>query len=185
MGSSSQTILGLDYGTVRIGLALALPGGSLIVPLETLANPGQDEEAADLVAEVVRSRSADVLVIGDPLHLDGAVSDMSKRVHAFAELVRARVEVPVHLQDERLTSQEAERQFREAGLHWREVDKGRIDAVAAMGILRDWRQAQADLEPPPAPGELPEPDELPEPPDPPRAAPSRRERRRQSRRKRR
>lgn len=182
MGSSSRTVLGLDYGTVRIGLALALPGGGLIVPLETLANPGEDAAAADLVADLVRSHSADELVIGDPLHMDGAVSDMSRRVHAFAELVRARVEVPVHLQDERLTSQEAERQFREAGLHWREVDKGRIDAVAAMGILRDWRQAQADLEPPEPRESSPAPELEPEPPQSP---PSRRDRRRQSRRKRR
>jgi putative pre-16S rRNA nuclease len=182
MGSSSRTTLGLDYGTVRIGLALALPGGGLIVPLDTLANPGEDAAAADLVAEVVRSHSADELVIGDPLHMDGAVSDMSRRVQAFAELVRARVEVPVHLQDERLTSQEAERQFREAGLHWRQVDKGRIDAVAAMGILRDWRQAQADLEPAELSDSSPEPEPEPEPPQSP---PSRRDRRRNSRRKRR
>jgi len=182
MGSSSRTVLGLDYGTVRIGLALALPGGDLIVPLDTLANPGEDAAAADLVAELVRSHSADDLVIGDPLHMDGAISDMSRRVHAFAELVRARVEIPVHLQDEGLTSQAAERQIRETGLHWRQFDKGRIDAVAAMGIIRDWKQAQGDLEPHDdvEPGSGPEPPE----PEPPRSSPSRRDRRRKSRRKR-
>ena len=137
MASNSLTSLGLDYGTVRIGLALALPGGGLIVPLDTLANPGQDDAAADAVAAVVRQHNADELIIGDPLHMNGEVSDMSRRVRIFADLVRERVEVPVHLQDERLTSQEAERQFRAVGLHWRDVDKGRIDAVAAMGILRD------------------------------------------------
>lgn len=183
MGSSSRTSLGLDYGTVRIGLALSLPGGGLIVPLDTLANPGEDAAAADAVAAVVRSHSADELIIGDPLHMDGTVSDMSRRVRAFAELVRARVEIPVHLQDEGLTSQAAERQFREAGLHWRQVDKGRIDAVAAMGILRDWQQAQADLEPKPS---LDEEREEPEfDPEPPQDPPSRRDRRRQGRRKRR
>ncbi|MBL4850493.1 MAG: hypothetical protein JKY65_33665 [Planctomycetes bacterium] len=47
MGSNSLTTLGLDYGTVRIGLALSLPGGGLIVPLDTLAHPGEEPAAAD------------------------------------------------------------------------------------------------------------------------------------------
>lgn len=175
-----RTVLGVDFGTVRIGLALALPGGGLIVPLDTLAHPGTDPEAADKVAAVVRARDADEVVVGDPVHMDGAESDMSRRARAFAELLRARIAVDVHLQDERLTSQEAERRLRESGLHWTEVDKGRIDAVSAMGILEDWFQVTGRSSPNQGSGEL-DPLELPEPPPGPR---SRRDRRRDERRRR-
>lgn len=180
MESDPRTTLGVDFGTVRIGLALSLPGGGLIVPLDTLPHPGTDPEAADKVAAVVRARGACEVVVGDPLHMDGAESDMSRRARAFAELLRARVAVEVHLQDERLTSQEAERRLRESGLHWTEVDKGRIDAVSAMGILEDWLQSKGRFSAELLPGEGDE-TELPEPPPGPR---SRRDRRRDQRRRR-
>ena len=162
MDSAERTTLGVDYGTVRIGLALALPGGGLIVPLETLPHPGDEAGAAAAVAAVARSKSADEVVIGDPLHMDGSESPMALRARRFGELLAEASGLEVHHQDERLTSQAAERQLREAGYDLRSVDKGHIDAIAAMGILRDFLQrhgrlSESSAAPPPEP-DLPEPE---------------------------
>ena len=169
----SQVLLGIDYGTVRVGLALAVDG--LIVPLTALSHPGSEEALVEQLAAVVAERSAEAAVIGLPLHMDGSQSPMAEKASAVAKLLEARIEGEVHLVDERLTSHGAEASLREAGLRWFEVDKGHIDCVSAMAILRDFIGVQS---PPPPPDE----DLLPEPPP---APPSRAQRRRDLRRRRR
>lgn len=168
----NRVLLGIDYGTVRIGLALAVDG--LIVPLTALAHPGSEEALVEQLAAVVAERSAEAAVIGLPLHMDGSQSPMADKASAVARALEERIEGQVHLVDERLTSHGAEASMREAGLRWFEVDKGHIDCVSAMAILRDFIGVQS-----PAP---PDEDLLPEPPPPP---PSRAQRRRDLRRKRR
>ena len=169
----SRVLLGIDYGTVRVGLALAVDG--LIVPLTAMAHPGSEEDLVEQLAAVIAERSAEAAVIGLPLHMDGSQSPMADKASAVARALEQRIEGEVHLVDERLSSHGAEASLRDAGLRWFEVDKGHIDCVSAMVILRDFIGVQSA----PAPEED---DLLPEPPPQP---PSRAERRRNLRRKRR
>ena len=93
------------------------------------------------LAEVARLAAEEdglaTLVIGLPRHLDGSPSDMTPRVEAFAARLRARTDLPVVLQDERLTSREAESRLALREKNWR-VRKQRLDAAAAAVILQEY-----------------------------------------------
>jgi putative Holliday junction resolvase len=137
--SREETVLGVDYGTVRIGLALGFPASGLVVPLPTLPNPGAEEAVVTSLAEVARARGATTVVIGDPRHMSGRKSAGSRTAARLRDgLAAALGDVPVLLEDERLTSAEAEEQLRGAGLRWWQVAKGQVDALAAMGIVRGY-----------------------------------------------
>ncbi|MGE0706932.1 MAG: Holliday junction resolvase RuvX [Planctomycetota bacterium] len=174
---ASPVLLGVDLGTVRVGLALATEG--LVLPLEALAHPGDEGALLARLVAVARERGAEAFVVGLPLHMSGDESPMARRFSALAEALRAASGIPVHLQDERLTSHEAEAALRASGLRWHEVDKGHIDCVAAMAILRDYLEAQGGGGAGDAAGEEPPEPTLPDP------GPSRRGRRRDLRGRRR
>jgi putative Holliday junction resolvase len=84
------------------------------------------------------------IVIGLPRRLDGTANDMTPRVDVFAARLGARTALPVALQDERLTSREAESRLAVREKDWR-VRKRRLDAAAAAIILQDYLDAHPDL----------------------------------------
>ncbi len=131
-------MLGVDWGTVRIGLALGEAASGLVVALPVLDHPGDEAAAVRRVAEAARGREVDRVVVGRPLHKSGAENPMSRmtaRVRdALAALLGPAVEVV--LEDERYTSVDAEDRFREAGLRWWQVPKGAVDAAAAISLVR-------------------------------------------------
>lgn len=131
-----EVVLGVDYGTVRIGLALGYVRTGLTLGLPVLDNPGSEEGVVERLAEVARARGVSVVVIGDPKHMSGAVSSGSRTSARLAEGLRRALDVLVVLEDERLTSADAEAQMRDVGLRWWQVPRGKIDTVAAMGIVR-------------------------------------------------
>ena len=133
----SGNVLGVDYGTVRIGLALGELGSGLVLPLPVLSNPGSIEEAAARIADVARGRDAVLVVLGDPVHMSGEKSAMSVQVEKLAEALSARLEAPVIRRDERLSSVSAEEQLSQAGLRWWQYEKGKIDQLAAMSLVRE------------------------------------------------
>lgn len=132
-----RQILGVDYGTVRIGLALGDPRTGLVVPLPVMENPGEDAAVAAKLAEVARGHDVARVVLGDPIHLSGTESKMSRVVGRIRDMLSEQLEVPVLLRDERLTSADAEARLRATGLRWWQYDKGKLDALAAMTIVRD------------------------------------------------
>jgi putative Holliday junction resolvase len=135
--AARETVLGVDFGTVRVGFAIGeLPGG-LVLPLPTLPYPGTDELLADEVAALAAQREAALVLIGNPVHMDGRESDLSVRVRTLRALVSERCQVPVEVRDERCTSAAAESALREAGIPWWQVESGRLDAMAAMALVRD------------------------------------------------
>ncbi len=150
--------LGIDYGERRIGLALSDPSGTLARPWRTLARAGHDDKLAKDLADQIAALAAEadglaVVVIGLPRRLDGTPNDLTVRVQAFAERLRARVAVPVALQDERLSSAEAESRLARRERDWRKR-KALIDAAAAAVILQDYldqtRPSPADVAEPEA-----------------------------------
>ena len=134
--------LGIDYGERRIGLALSDATGLLASPWKKIANQANLTVAARRLADEVRALQADerglgAIVIGLPRRLDGAPNDQTARVQKLAELLAAAVSVPVALQDERLTSHEADTLLAARERDWRKR-KDQLDAMAAALILQDF-----------------------------------------------
>jgi putative pre-16S rRNA nuclease len=140
-------ILGIDYGARRIGLALSDATATLASPWRLLTRPPSEAETLRLViAEIVRLVAADdgleAVVVGWPRRLDGSANDQTPRVEAFSRALEARIAVPVILQDERLSSHEAEERLSVGERDWRRR-KARLDAAAAAVILQDYLDARA------------------------------------------
>jgi putative holliday junction resolvase len=143
--------LGIDYGRRRIGLALSDPTGLLARPWKTLATAGLARQAAQLAAEIEALRSDDdglsVVVLGYPRRLSGQPSEQTAQVQALAERLSTLTAMPVVLQDERLSSHEAEQLLARTEKDWRKR-KPLLDAAAAAVILQDY----LDSQPRPQPG---------------------------------
>ena len=136
------TYLGIDYGTKRIGLALADELG-IALPLGTIPGvdfPGWIEE----MKRVVNERGVDELVIGYPIHMDGVVGKRAKEVDTFISELMEKISLPVHRVDERLTSVAAAEsiQKKPKGKRGKRPPDGRIDATAASLILRDFLEGK-------------------------------------------
>ena len=139
-------VAGLDVGNRRIGVAVSDVTGTLARPLGVLQTSGLEGDAIDrAVAELARLAAEEdglaSLVVGLPRRLDGSPNDMTPRVLAFAAALGARIGVPVILQDERLTSREAESRLALREKDWRGRKK-QIDAAAAAIILQDYLDEQ-------------------------------------------
>jgi putative Holliday junction resolvase len=131
--------LGIDFGTVRIGLALSDETGTLATPLETLHRRPGKRPPLKAIEEVARRHGAGALVFGLPLELSGEESPWTREIRDVARKLGERLDLPVHFVDERMTSVRAEKKVRSAGLPRRKrEDKARVDAAAAATLLQDW-----------------------------------------------
>jgi putative Holliday junction resolvase len=134
--------LGVDYGQRRIGLALSDPTGMLARPWKTIPRVGgAAKTATSLASEIARLRAEDdglaVVVIGLPRRLNGSDTDQTAAVQKLASSLRHKISVPVVLQDERLTSREAESILAQRIKDWRKR-KPLLDAASAAVILQDY-----------------------------------------------
>lgn len=136
--------IGIDVGTVRVGIAACDPAGVVAFPVETVA-PGDLDRIVELVAE----RGAIEVIVGLPRALSGreGVSAAAAREYASSLATRL-VPVPVRLVDERLTTVSAERGLRDSGVRAR---KGRsvVDQAAAVVILQHALDAERATGKPP------------------------------------
>jgi putative Holliday junction resolvase len=96
-------VLALDHGTVRIGAALSDPSGTLATPLPVIEPP-----EPSLVAEIVRERGVERVVVGLPVHLSGEEGSQAALARTFCGELEAMLDVPVETYDERLTSRMAD-----------------------------------------------------------------------------
>jgi putative Holliday junction resolvase len=134
----SGRVLAVDIGRRRTGLALSDPTRTLATPYAVVtAHPplGDVLRTADQLAAEPDGLSA--IVVGRPLHLDGRPSAQTIEVDAFVARLRTRTALPVFVQDERLTSVEAETRLGIRERDWR-VRKAKLDAAAAAVILQDF-----------------------------------------------
>jgi putative Holliday junction resolvase len=134
-------------GERRIGVAVSDASGTLARPVGVVQTSGLEGDALERTAAEI-SRLADeddgleALVIGLPRRLDGSANDMTPRVEAFAQTLGHRTSLPVVLQDERLTSLEAESRLALREKDWR-ARKARLDAAAAAIILQDYLDSRS------------------------------------------
>jgi putative Holliday junction resolvase len=125
-------VLALDLGDARIGVAVSDPDRRMAVPVGTIRTGAPEDLRA--VAALVRERGVALVVIGHPLLLSGRAGARARHAESFAEALGAFVGVPVALQDERLSTVEADRALRDAGATGRERRRA-VDAGAAVVIL--------------------------------------------------
>lgn len=137
-----ERLLAIDYGRKRIGLAGCDPLGITVQPLEAIT--GQPKAALGRIGEVCEEREIDRIVVGLPLHMDGTESDMAREARAFGALVAATCKRPVVFHDERLSSVSAEHALQGQTPKQRQKmrKEGRIDAMAAAQVLRDFLAAR-------------------------------------------
>ena len=128
--------LAVDLGDVRIGLAISDMMGIIASPLETFKTRGEEEDA-EYITALSKERSCDTIVVGYPVNMDGTIGDRARKSERFAELLRTKSGIKVVLQDERMSSQTAERYLIEADMR-RDKRKTIIDQVAASVILRQY-----------------------------------------------
>jgi putative holliday junction resolvase len=133
-------ILGLDVGSRRIGVAVSDPLGITAQGLETLQrrNKRLDFEALE---RIIRENEVREIVVGLPLRMSGAEGTQSEKMQDFAEELRKRFRLTVHLWDERLTSAEANRVLRETELSIGKRAKA-VDRMAAVLILQGWMESR-------------------------------------------
>jgi putative Holliday junction resolvase len=145
-----KRLLGIDFGRVRIGLAISDELGLLAHPLETL-RASNARELARRISAIVREKDIERVVVGLPRNMDGSFGSAANDVLAFVENLRAHLPCPVVTWDERLTTVAANRALREAGRTTR-TTRECVDQVAAQIILQgylDQPQTQVETHPPP------------------------------------
>ncbi len=134
-------ILGLDVGSRRIGVAVSDPLGITAQGLETLQRKNKRHDL-ECLQRVIREYKVKEIVVGLPLRMSGAEGIQSDKMQVFAEELRKRFRLPVHLWDERLTSAEANRLLRETDLSIEKRGKA-VDRMAAVLILQGWMEQRA------------------------------------------
>lgn len=142
-------LMGLDYGSKTVGVALSDPLLLTAEPLETIVRKEENHLRRTLarIAAIVKEYEVTEIVLGNPLYPSGDESERSAVTRAFQEQVEKRTGLPVKLTDERLTTVEADEALSEMGVKPKDR-KQYIDQVAACLILKDYMAARA-LDPKP------------------------------------
>ncbi|MHB9097589.1 MAG: Holliday junction resolvase RuvX [Syntrophales bacterium] len=134
-------ILGLDYGSRRIGVAICDELGMTAQGVATIVRRNRE---ADLGAidEMVKRHGVERIVVGYPLRLDGSEGIQCEKINRFIRRLEARISLPVIRWDETLSTSEAQELLRLSGLR-REKRRGIVDRVAASIILQGYLDAKA------------------------------------------
>jgi putative holliday junction resolvase len=143
--SAPKRLLGLDVGSRTIGMAVSDPLGITAQGLETIRRTNKRSDFARL-NQIIRDYCVSEIVVGYPLRLSGAAGAQAEKVAGFAEQLRKRFKLPVHLWDERLTSAEANRLLRETEMSIRRRGEV-VDRMAAVLILQAFMEHRAVTEP--------------------------------------
>lgn len=141
-----EIVLGFDYGTRRIGIAVGQTLTRSATPLSTVENRGQEPDWTE-IDHIVKQWQPQLIVVGMPYHADGTENALSERCRTFGEQLEQRYGVQTAWVDERLTSAEAERilqhQAQHRGRKKKSLDKSEIDKLAAKLIVESWFNCQS------------------------------------------
>ena len=134
-------ILGVDFGRARIGLAISDELRLLAHPLETIP---ADKNSVKKIADIVRDRKIDKIVVGVPRHMSGDLGESANEALEFSAKLRAQTQCVVETWDERLTTVAAQRALREAGKRTRNT-RHIVDQVAAQMILQAYLDRERNV----------------------------------------
>jgi len=127
-------LLGIDYGDVRVGLAISDPLKITAAPLVLLKN---NKELIASVIKILSEYNFSRIIIGMPKNMDGSQGFSAEKVLKFKDLLSKQIDIDIELIDERLTTVEASRKLQEAGINTRK-QKDKIDMMAAVLILQTY-----------------------------------------------
>jgi putative Holliday junction resolvase len=127
--------LAVDLGEKNVGLALSDPAGKVAMPFDTLERKN-DRSLIRRILQIVSTERVERLVVGEPIGLNGQRGQAAHAARAFAQKLTQATGLPVVLVNESLTSREAERRLREAGIDPRKHPL-KVDAVAAQIVLQE------------------------------------------------
>jgi len=128
--------LGIDYGTVRIGLALSDPTETLASPLPHLVNK-TIPQIRDFLNELIQTHAISKIIVGLPRNMDGSYGPAAEKVRNFISQIQESLSTPIETQDERLTTVQASKQLSQMGLNQKELRK-KIDSSSASLILQQY-----------------------------------------------
>lgn len=132
-------LMGLDFGAHTVGVAVSDATGTIATAREIIRRDRENalRETLRRIGQLAREEEIGQIVLGLPLHMDGRISDRAEKTIRFKEMLENRLGLPVAMQDERLTSVEAEEILRMRSIpkkDWKEE----IDSLAAEIILQDY-----------------------------------------------
>jgi putative pre-16S rRNA nuclease len=130
--AAASSILGLDVGKRRVGIATASLAARLPRPLTTLT---RDHDFFAALQRIIEAEQVEQLVVGLPRDLAGRHTAQTDATEAFVAELRQHCDLPVHLQDEAVTTKKAEAELKTRGKAYR---RGDVDALAATYILEDF-----------------------------------------------
>lgn len=136
MSRAGYTVLGFDFGTKHIGVAVGQTVTGTATPLTSLKAENGIPKWTDIDA-LIKEWGPQALIVGIPLNMDGTEQLLSKQAKKFANRLADRYPLPVHRVDERLTTVEAKQQLFEQGGH-RALTKSQIDSYSAKLIIESW-----------------------------------------------
>lgn len=128
--------LGIDFGDVRIGLALSDLTKTISKPFETIKYTNLEELSQQLKV-IIEEKEVDTLVVGIPFNMSGKDTKQTVKVREFVLFIKSIISLPIHLIDERLTSKEAEKTMHILNIKTGH-NKGTIDKIAASIILQEY-----------------------------------------------
>ena len=131
--------LAIDYGNKRTGLAICDQGETIVSPLAVIPS-GKD--LVNKILEVIKKENIEAVVVGLPLNMDDSKGSQAQIAMKFAEQLKTNLQIPLYLQDERLSSFAAEEKLAPAQ-YTRAKKKERLDAIAAAEILELFLQQKS------------------------------------------
>lgn len=136
---TDMRILGLDYGSVTVGVAVNDALGLTVQPVETIVRKEENKlrRTCARIEELIREYGISMLVLGLPLNMDGSEGERAEKARIFGDMLARRTGLPVVYQDERLTTVEADEILAESDVP-RSERKTYIDQIAAVLILEDY-----------------------------------------------
>lgn len=135
-------VLGIDLGSVRVGIALSDPRGVLASPFHTLKRESNDEATVEQILAIAVNEEVSTIVIGIPVNLNPSKNVAEEAAKKFAAVLASKTSLPVIGFDERFTTVMASRRLRESG-HNSKSMKSKIDAMAAAEILQNYLDSRA------------------------------------------
>lgn len=147
LAKGQRTLLGFDFGTKRIGIAIGQEVTGTVNPLTTVHAKNHKPDW-DAISKIINEWQPDLLVVGLPLHMDGTEQPMTQAARRFSNQLNGRYQIPTELMDERLSSNEAESILNErnepSGSRSVFQDKAQIDMISAQLILQSWMSSHED-----------------------------------------
>jgi putative Holliday junction resolvase len=129
-------LLAIDYGLKRTGLAVCDKEQTVCSPYDIIKT---DNNIAIKISEIIKTEAIGAVIVGLPLNMDGSKGTQAEHVLKFVDQLKNHIDIPIHLQDERLSSFAAEQKFQPAQRIRHKKNKS-LDAVAAAQILEDFLQ---------------------------------------------